>query len=212
MERICPQPMTWHRIHQSLLEHAREHRCDPPAPPAPLILAGWTYSNDVEKRARWQATVSWCISNGCAGLMEGTPDEEFYFTSVPTSYMVGPMGGPVYRPWDFEPKTRPGPQELSRYLLTLNTRWDEIAGAELATVTRPLAFSGAKRRRLMVERDEGVLPPWGAWDTLSPIEAERRTFTAFRKRMNEMIAPHEVDHICFLLSAPSRGADMHGTE
>lgn len=40
-------------------------------------------------------------------------------------------------------------------------------------------------------------PPWGSWQALSPVEAERRTFTEFRKRVNEIITPHGVDHVEF---------------
>jgi hypothetical protein len=212
MERICPQPMTWHRVFQSLLEHAREQPCDPPAPPTPLILAGWAYSNDVEKRDRWNATEQWSIANGCSHLVQGLSGEDFYFTSAPTSYVVGPMGGPMYRAWDHEAKPRPDPQALAGHLLALRTQRHEIADAGLASVTRPLRFTGARGRRLLVQHDVGASPPWGGWKHFSCVEKERRTFTAFRKRMNGMIVPHEVDHIDFLGGAPELGAEIRGIE
>ncbi len=43
-----------------------------------------------------------------------------------------------------------------------------------------------------------MVPPWGAWYSLSKKESERRIFTEFRKNINSAIHPHEVDHIDFV--------------
>lgn len=75
--------------------------------------------------------------------------------------------------------------------------WPEAIGASLAAITEPYMFSGRKRRRLVVLVRGSATPPWGTWRSLSPVEAERRTFTEFRKRVNELIAPHGVDHVEF---------------
>lgn len=182
---------------QRLTAYAEVHRCDPPSPPIPLILAGWVYSNDDEKKERWEATVLWANRNGCSDVVD-IPDRDFHWVVEPTSYAVGPMGGPMYRPWDFESKERPLPDRLSEHLKTLTTRWHDIVGSELACVTRPLEFSGAKRRRLLVEADATARPPWGSWAHLSAMESERRAFTRFRAVINRAIAPHEVDHIDFI--------------
>ena len=53
----------------------------------------------VEKIRRWEETVAWATSNGCADLTE-VLNEDFYYVDEPTSYTVGPMGGPMYRAWD----------------------------------------------------------------------------------------------------------------
>jgi hypothetical protein len=161
-----------------------------------LILAGWAYSNDIDKMRRWEETVAWAAHNGCLDVVE-VPDTDFYSVDEPTSYTVGPLGGPLYRPWDFEAKGRPSPDRLSEYLATLTSRWQDIVGQELARSTRPLAFSGAKARRLLVEADAKIHPPWGGWSHLSAVESERRMFTAFRAAINKAITPHEVDHIDF---------------
>jgi hypothetical protein len=65
-------------------------------------------------------------------------------------------------------------------------------------VTRPVAFTGKKARRLLVQAEGEAIPPWGGWFDRSTEEAKRRTFTRFRSAVNKAIAPHEVDHIDFV--------------
>lgn len=77
MRRICPNPMPWHDVFERLARYARTRRCTPPSPPTPLILAGWAFTNDVEKIRRWDETVAWAANNGCPDVVE-VPDGEFY--------------------------------------------------------------------------------------------------------------------------------------
>lgn len=167
MKRICPNPMPWHEAFERLNIYAQSHHCAPPLPPKPLILGGWAYSNDIEKRQRWEETVAWAARNGCAELLSGIPDHDFYFVEEPTSYTVGPFGGPMYRAWDFERKTRPPSKQIAAYMNSLQSRWSEIVGEELAGITRPLAFTGGKARRLLVLAHGAVSPP-GAGGRVSP--------------------------------------------
>ena len=197
MKRICPNPMPWHEAFERLTKYAQLHPCVPPLPPKPLILAGWAYSNDVEKMQRWEETVAWAAINGCTNLVSGIPDSAFYFVEKPASYEVGPLGGPMYRSWDFGAKSRPPADQLTQSMDILFSRWAEIVGNELANVTRPLLFSGEKARRLLILANATSNPPWGSWSQLSTQESKRRTFTHFRAAINEAIAPHEVDHIDF---------------
>jgi len=171
--------------------------CIPPSPPIPLILAGWAYSNDVEKMQRWEETVAWARNNGCPEIVE-VPDEDFYYAEEPVFHKVGPEGGPMYRPWDFEKKERPSSNQIAEHLETLKSRWQDIAGPELAQVTHPLEFTGAKARRLLVQADDTARPPWGGWSHLSAVESDRRSFTRFRASINRAIAPHVVDHVDFI--------------
>lgn len=196
--------MAWHKIYQRLLRHAERQPCTPPKPPVPLVLAGWNFSNDVEKVQRWQQMQRWAIYNGCAELVEGISDSDYYWVDELTTYDVGPMGGPMYRPWDYDAKERPTSEALTRHLEALKARWAEIAGVELAAITAPVEFSGDKARCLVCSADSGMTPPWGSWVKLSTDEAKRRTFTKFRTAINEAIAPHEVDHVVFytMSSAP----------
>ena len=190
--------MPWHEAYQRLTRYTKTRKCVPPLPPKPLILSGWTYSNDIEKKNRWEETVRWATDNGCVELTNGIPDSEFYFVDEPTTYTVGPMGGPMYRHWDYKEKNCPSSEVLEKNMKTLLDHWPEIAGKELSSITRPLVFTGNKARRLLVQADSASQPPWGGWTYLSGVESERRTFTRFRAAVNKAISPHEVDHIDFI--------------
>lgn len=195
MVRICPKPMV--RIFHELRKRAVTHPCTPPEPPTPLILSGWLLTNDIEKLERWKGTVAWAERNGCSGIVHGIADEDFYEVETSTTYEVGPTGGPLYRPWDFDERSRPADEDLRDALQALQSDWTRIVGQEIGVITRPLTFTGNKGRRLVVSYTEGAQPPWGSWSELSPVEDARRAFTRFRAAINQAIAPHEVDHIDF---------------
>ena len=190
--------MPWHEAFERLTNYAQLHPCTPLSPPKPLILAGWAYSNDVEKMQRWEETVAWAEKNGCSNLGSGIPGRDFYFVENPTSYTVGPLGGPMYRAWDSEAKYCPSLEQITQLMDALLSRWPEIVGNEIGNSTRPLAFTGEKARRLLVFADAAFNPPWGGWAYLSKQETERRTFTRFRAAINKAIIPHEVDHVDFI--------------
>lgn len=157
------------------------------------------FTNDVEKRMRWQETIAWAGANGCSPLVEGIREEDFYQVHEPTAYdEIGPLGGPCYRPWDFEAKTRPSHEDIVKHLNYLKSYWPDIASPELAALTSPLRFTGRKKRLLVVSAQFRTEPPWGSWIDLSPVESKRRLFTRFRSAVNKAIAPHEVDHIDFV--------------
>jgi hypothetical protein len=198
MKCICPNPMTWKEIFDRLTNYAQSHPCTPSSPPKLLILSGWTYTNDVEKMQRWEEKIEWATKNGCTEKVSGIPDQDFYFVEEPTSYKIGPMGGPMYRAWDFKAKNRPNSEQIKQSMDTLLSHWSEIVGNEIASITRPLALTGRKTRRLLVLANATVTPPWGGWSHLSTQESKRRTFTRFRAAINKAITPHEVDHIDFI--------------
>ena len=104
MIRICPNPMPWNEAYKRLTRFAEAHSCVPPKPPMPLILNGWVYSNDNEKKNRWNETVQWAEENRCIELVDCIQDKDFYFVDEPSTYQIGPMGGPMYRQWDFQTK------------------------------------------------------------------------------------------------------------
>ena len=93
---ICPNPAAWNKVFKQLEAFALSHPCVPPAPPVPLILAGWVYSNDIGKKDRWNQTISWATLNGCLELT-AVPEADLYSTAEPTSYQIGPLGGPLCR-------------------------------------------------------------------------------------------------------------------
>lgn len=196
MEVICPMPDAWHQIHVALTRAWRATGEREDAPPNPLILAGWAYSNDVEKRARWQATVAWAAERGLGELVSLSADA-MLIVAKPSSEGVGPMGGPMHLSWNFAARPRLAAEVIAAAFARLEDRWGAVAGASVAPLTKPSRFTGSKRRRLLVDLLADGPAPWGGWDALGP-GVQRREFTAFRESVNACIYPHEVDHVDFL--------------
>jgi len=202
MIRVCPHPSAWQSMHEKLVEYSRVARCAPPEPPTPLVLAGWAYSNDRQKLERWEETVSWCAKNGCSSLLDTLSEHDFYCAKQPTEYEIGPL----YLSWSYEPRQRPDAQQIETCLAGLERLWPEIAGEDIARVTRPVRLTGAKGRRLVVTAAPGHTPPWGDWDRLSDDPSKRRAFSRLRAAVNRAIAPHEIDHIDFVVDRTARNS------
>ena len=66
---------------------------------------------------------------------------------------------------------------------------------------KPVEFMGAKGRRLIVVVTSNAEPPWRHWDELAD-QSQRHEFAEFRRRVNDVIAPHHVDHIDFRVQVP----------
>jgi hypothetical protein len=191
---ICPNPTRWNAIYQRLLEMARQRKIVP-APPIPLILNGWASTNDVDKSERWAQTVRWAEQNGVIDLVS-VEQQDWYAVENPSSYEIGPLGGPMHLPWRFDPAERPAGDAAQDALSRLTENWPGIAG-EIAQFTRPVCLAGAKMRRLLVcVAPSAPNPPWGTWDKLAEDESRRR-FSDLRRKVNAVIAPLEVDHIDF---------------
>ena len=193
---VCPIPSRWHEIFQALEQAWRDAGAIGTLPPTPLILAGWAYSNDGEKKSRWETTLEWAREHSMTHVMPQLSPEDMYAVDELSSYEIGPLGGPMYRPWDFTSKTRPSEAEVGQALSVLTDRWCSIVGPTLASMTRPLSFTGKKKRRLLVFADPKITPPWGSWFALAS-GVQRRAFTQFRKAVNDAISPLHVDHIDF---------------
>jgi len=151
-----------------------------------------------ERALRWNKTVALAEANGCAPIIEGIPDADFDQVDKRDGRLIGPLGGPYYRPWDFEAKERPSLADIAKHLDSMSAQWADIAGASLGADTRPLAFTGKKARRLVISAEDTAIPPWGDWARLPSDESKQRTFTRFRRAVNAAFAPHEVDHIDFV--------------
>ena len=74
--KICPQPNIWAKVHRKLDALASKNGWA--EPPVPLILAGWGFSSDEEKKQRWAETVDWCELNGCSDLIAIPNDDDWY--------------------------------------------------------------------------------------------------------------------------------------
>lgn len=48
-DRICPQPMKWNELYSLLKDEVGKNKLSPP-----LLLAGWNFSNDYQKKDRFQ--------------------------------------------------------------------------------------------------------------------------------------------------------------
>ena len=197
---VCPLPSLWNEVYQRLHSAWLKGGSKGPAPPVPLILSGWAYSNDLDKKKRWESTVRWARERGFEDIIPEIEEGQSHMVSELSTYEIGPMGGPMYLEWDSSPKTTPSMEETKLALHLLTTNWKEIAGLELASHTKPLRFTGKKRRRLLVLADPEYVPPWGSWNTLKTGE-EHRSFTRLRNRVNEIIYPMKVDHIDFVFSS-----------
>lgn len=198
MIQICPNPGPWNNVFQKLKHYAQKNKCDPSEPPIPLILSGWIFSDDFQKKDRWEETVRWATDNGCVEIVSSLPETDFLVEETLSSFAGY---GPAYEWKHFEPKELPTPEVLDESLDVLSKSWPKIAGEELSAVTRPIAFAGKKRRRLMVHVKPGseYQPPWGTWDQLSQDKSKRQMFTELRTSVNKAIVPHEVDHIDFTI-------------
>ncbi len=76
MHPICPNPNGWHSVSEKLISYAMSHGLPPP--PKPLILAGWNFSSDFEKKLRWQETIEWCQLHNCSTLIESISESDWY--------------------------------------------------------------------------------------------------------------------------------------
>ena len=61
-DRVCPMPHKWNELYK-LLPNSGGNGADT-NPPAPLILAGWNYSNNLEKMHRLKQHIEWADEYG----------------------------------------------------------------------------------------------------------------------------------------------------
>lgn len=194
MEPICPNPSTWYEIYVRLSKATmlKETLIEPP--PRPLILANWDYSNDSERKNRWEETLEWASRHGMLGLIGDIPEEAMYKADLELS-TLRLMSGDPYANRHFKPQPVLSAQMKIEVMERLRDRWKGVAGP-IAEFTRPLRFSGRKGRRLVVFAAAEFSPPWGSWSKIAVLSA--RHFTEFRRSVNRAIEPHEVDHIDFV--------------
>ena len=64
----------WAKLHTAALATA----ADGETFPKPLILAGWAFSSDEEKRQRWLETQEWLEARGLSGLIESKVEGGWY--------------------------------------------------------------------------------------------------------------------------------------
>jgi hypothetical protein len=189
---VCPMPYKWNHIYELLREAADTAGLIDDPPPTPLILAGWTFSTDSDKQRRWHETVEWASVHRFQTLILPLREADQY-------RVVELGGGCVIGLGDQyeQAKVRPREVDTLAALDYLSANWQSIVGVEFSRMTRPLRFTGRKRRRLIVVADSHYTPPWGSWHALPSSSGNRSEFTRLRCSINQAIAPLEVDHIDF---------------
>jgi hypothetical protein len=74
LDPISPNPPEWAKLHSAATAAAE----DGDTFPKPLILAGWAFSSDAEKRQRWNETVKWLEARKLEGLIPDLIGESWY--------------------------------------------------------------------------------------------------------------------------------------
>ncbi len=133
----------------------------------------------------------WAEERSLLHLIQVPAPEHRYYVRVITDWI--PSDPVDYK--HHKPAPVPAKEDLSRAIQRLVDSWPKVAGA-LAGECHPLKFTGSKGRRLLVLVTGEAQPPWGGWFRLAD-SPKRLEFTAFRKRVNEALAPHHVDHVDF---------------
>lgn len=192
---LHPGVMPWTDVYTRMLKayETQLERKGPP-PPSPLVLGGW-WSSASEKDRRWKEMIAWAHQHGLDHLVALPYDSLIGYGND----VVYDLTGDYYEARD--PVPVPPPEQVASAMELLTREWPSLAGPEIAGATRPLRLTGDKKRRLLVEADGAVTPPWGSWTQLTT----PTPFRAFRARINALIAPHRLDHIEFLVRHPHEG-------
>ena len=188
---VCPKAAVWCKTFEQVRDAWIAAGQAGDQPPMPLILAGWIYSSDRDKQERWSALVKWAEEHSLSHLIPQLgPEDQYCTANVTTSYPEQ-----NYRQDRYVERERPSDEALQQAMSLLKHDWPKIAGEELSPVCEPTNITGKKRRRLLVTVTKEHKPSWGSWDSI--FGTERATFSAFRRRINDAIAPVHVDHIDF---------------
>jgi hypothetical protein len=132
-----------------------------PPSAGPTDIDGWVISNDVEKMNRWRETVAWAEENGCRRVVDEIPDEHYYYVRRLWAGDISPLGAPYFHTRNWKPRRRPSEEEVQQSLQRLLADWPDIVWLELGEITRPLKFTGRKKRRLVVLAVASASPPLG---------------------------------------------------
>lgn len=197
---VCPLPIAWNKVHESLERHWIAAGSNGEKPPTPLILNDWSFSNDVDKRNRWLSTVRWAEKNNLTHLIpKKFPSKDSYMTEHLSDYEIGPGGGPLYLPWNFKSRPIISKEKVELIFKDILLLWNSNKHEKIFQITKPLKLSGKKSRALICEVPTDQQPPWGAWELIKKDEISRSQFRTFRSSINISINQHahKIDHIIF---------------
>ena len=196
---VCPMPDPWNLVYQTLLVAWQADPKGKNGPPIPLILGGWNFSGDYDKKYRWEATIRWAEEIGLKDLIPVFTPEQVY-----SVYEMQHYDDDYKLDWNYDPRRKPDSMEVQTTLEILRANWVSIAGPELGQRTSPIRFTGEKSRRLLVNADPNWNPPWGTWMEIFP-GRHGKEFTQLRSSVNKAISPMEVDHIDFDIAEWKKG-------
>ena len=78
-------PMVWADIHKKLVNALELSGRQGNAPPVPLILNGWVFTSDVDKKERWDETLAWTRTHSLEHLVPPLEDNQRYAVSEMTT-------------------------------------------------------------------------------------------------------------------------------
>lgn len=79
MAFVCPQPIIWNSVYTKLSNfYSKNKNVIKTPPPKILILNGWIYSTDYQKKIRWEETLKWAEVNKCNYLIPLLKETEKY--------------------------------------------------------------------------------------------------------------------------------------
>lgn len=78
MYLICPLPLVWSDIYSKLVEIWEQDKSYIVEPPRPLILNGWMFSDDIDKKNRWEETKDWIKKYASSELINNLTDADYY--------------------------------------------------------------------------------------------------------------------------------------
>ena len=77
-DRVCLKPMKWQDLYQAIEKAYPERQF-----PKPLILAGWNFSSDSEKRIRFCMHLELAISADIANnILETVKEEDWHYLNT----------------------------------------------------------------------------------------------------------------------------------
>ena len=193
-----PLPTDWTRLHELLrAERRRMVGSSIPEPPTPLILAGAAFSTASAIRARWAELLDWASTYGFETTLTNhlPPAPEHDVANAIAGVSDSGQGWwPEYGLQVHAPKPRPSPVVAHEAMERLCSSWVLVVGQDLGHSTKPIRLSGRKLRNLVVAADPKAKAPWGSWCSAS---SNPSAFSAFRKAINALLTPVEVDHVSF---------------
>jgi len=89
---VCPNPQPWNEIYSRLKQEYEKRDEIEEKPPVPLILNGWVFSSDLEKKVRWEETISWAKKNNLTQLIPVLTDGEKYYVEKMSIIASDPYG------------------------------------------------------------------------------------------------------------------------